>query len=515
MIARNFQFECDNARPYYYDCLDGQCKEEIPHAVQTHISQCRECREEIQCLAEVMRSDISPESEEASHVSRLNSVLEAHFDYAQVPVTCAIVKGFLPGMASQSFKITIPTPISVHIEQCPTCRKNLLGLQSLHLSDVQLQRLTHCLEEGDDAIALSTGHLSEEQVSLFSRGDQASFHGTCPEHVCKCAFCRERILSARQTNVCQPAAVTPACNEVSFKDLFDMALPSGSGPLPAESSRFNDAILQHVCHCETCLRHLESLDQMLVNLLAPNDSGVVTHYRLNSDQARANIDDGYDGYPIQVDIQKGKVASKPVRSNLGWMKMAAVVAVLLGVTIFSMLPKAGASFLNAVYESTTRVPVVHIRISRADGSILKEHWIWPPNRAVTIQGQTKTVYNAKAGFIRTMDDTSGPLPERQLAGDSRELLQRNLRGLFELWPLEMSENSTLTSEEHGSLDVYDLKRFQGNRTVLWRAHVDRATQRVQKVLRSSDDRGMVRTFDVSYPSKEAGEAFLREAQIAF
>jgi hypothetical protein len=523
MIAENLRIECENTRQYYYDCLDGQCKEKIPQAVQTHVSQCRFCREEIHCLDQVMSCDSSSDPDEVCHVSRLNSSLETHFKYALTPVTCALAKRFLPSMASRAIKITIPTPLTVHFEQCPTCREHWLGVQSLDLSDAQLQRLTHCLDTCSDISALTADHLSETQVLLFARADYADFDGSCLEHVCKCISCREHVLAARQTIVYPSMADTPDCDHMSCEDLFDLAFPFGSNPLFNENSEAHEAIVQHVYHCETCSRRLGLLDQMLINLLTPSDSGIVTQFRLNLDKTN----DGYLGYPIQVDVQKAsglsnakagqkaKTMSVPLRSNLGWMKAAAVVAVLLGVTIFSLLPKAGAGFLDSVYDSTTNVPVVRITVSGGDGSTgSKKHWVFPPNRAVTITEQMKTVYNPKAGLMKSMD-FSGHESEIALNSDMSETLQRRIRGLFEVWPIEMSQSATLTSTEGDGLDVYELRWSQGKRTFFWCAHVDHATQRVRKVERFEDDTTIGRTYDVDYPTPAEAETFLRQNQIVF
>ncbi len=527
MIWRAFQNECDNARPYYYDFLDGQCKTQIPGTVQAHVSQCRYCREEIRCLNQIMSSDVSLDSHELSHVSRLNELLETHFKYAERPVTCALVKGFLPGMASQDLKITVPTPITVHVEECSTCRKDLLRLQSMNLSDDQLQRLTDCLEKGPDTNVQRGDHLNDDQVSLFACVDYASFSDSCLEHVCQCISCRERILAFRETVACQPMPDTCGCHDVSSKDLFNLALPLGFNPLTDECSKVHETTVQHVCHCETCLRHLGLLDQMLISFLNPDDSGVVTNFRLNLEETRARTDDGYAGYPIQVDVQKAirpsdsktslktKATAARVGSNLGWMKMVAVVVVLLGVTIFSMLPKAGAGFLDHVYKSTTNASVVHIKVLSGDGStLLKEHWVFPPDRAVTIQGETRIVCDAKAGLIITTDVTGNEDPE-VLVGDRKKTLERQVRGLFNVWPPGMSQSATLTSEDQGGLDVYDLRWSHGKRTFSWTGHVDHATQRVRKVDRSEGDPPIGLTYDVRYPTAEQGEAFLRQNQIEF
>lgn len=520
--------ECGDARQYYCDWLDEACKEKIPQAVQTHIRQCHHCRDEIRSLGQIMTCDTSSYPDVASHVSALNASLAAHFKYTETPITCAHAKRILPSMALQNIQITIPTPMTEHIDQCPTCRKSGLLLRSLNLSDPQLQRLTQCLEEESETNALKVDHLSNEQVTLFASLDYASFHVSSLTHLCTCASCRERILVARQAAMSQSKAKTTHCEAISYQDLFDLAVPLGFNALAGESIKERERTIQHVCHCEGCLRRLGVLDQVLVNLLSPQDSGVVTDYCLDSDKAGLKNDEARAEHSIQVPAHKAsdindsqaslgvKTLSTRIRSNVGWMKAVAVVAVLLGVTIFSLLPKAGAGFLDQVYESTTNVTAVHITVSLGENpDVFKEHWIFPPFDAVTIKGETITVFDAKAGVIQTNE--TGEQKRIPLDTYRRNSLRRQVRGLFDVWPLDMSRSATLTCENLAGLDVYELEWSQGNRTYRWVASVDQATHRVQKVDRFSgtESRGMSKdaSYDVHYPTPEEAGTFLTQHKI--
>jgi hypothetical protein len=523
--------KCEKAGQYYFSYLDDRSKEKVPQAVQTHISQCSYCQQKIRCLKQIANGDLSSYPDEVNHVLAITSLLTSHLKYAEMPVTCAIVQRFLPGMASQDFKITVPTPMTLHVEQCSTCRKNWLELQSLSLSDVQLQRLTQCLESGRDTNASMVGHLSDEQARLFAYVKYTDFEISHLEHVCMCVSCRNHILAIRQAGVPKSEVDASDCNDILFRDLFDLALPLGFNPLADEHANNREATIQHICHCETCLKHLGVLDQLLINLLSPYDSGVVTNFHLDLDETRTSTDDEHAKHPMQDNIQKvsglndsrsgqqTKIPSIPVRSCTGLMKIAAVVAVLLGVTLFSMLPKAGAGFLDHVYEATTSAPVVHITVSRGDDSTVStEHWLFPPNRAVTIKGPTKTIYNARTGLVKDVDAAGNEI-ERVLDGDQKSTMQHQIRGLFDVWPLEMIQSAILTSEVHDGLDVYDLKWSEGNQTLLWRAYVDQATQRVQKVDRFFGNATMnlkkMHSFDLDYPTSEEAETFLERQNIKF
>jgi hypothetical protein len=532
MISWDSGLKCEEARGYYYDCVDGQCEDEIPQTIQMHIGHCDHCREEIQRLGRALKNPSTSDSDEASHLSMVNALLAMHFKYAETPVTCALAKRFLPSMAGLGTRITIPTPITVHIEQCSKCRNDWIELQSLNLSDVQLQRLTECIEKrADDAGLSGHQHLSNEQVQRFARVDYADLDAACVEHVCECVPCRKRTLTARQTVASRLFVEPGACQEVSWEDLFDLALPVGFNPLVDEYAQFRKATVDHVACCESCLRRLAAMDQILVNLLPPHECGVVTHFQVVLDETQVHAEVQYEDYPIRVDVQDSprpclpEVDDEeanpvsdcvPVHSSRGWMKVAAAAAVvLLGMSISFMVPRAGAGFMDQVYDATTREPVVHIKVSRGENSpTSKEIWIFPPDKAVIIEAQAVvTTYNAATGWFKTTD-AAGELVGTLLSRDARKFMQGNIRGLFELWPLEMSASATLNQQTSGGFDVYDYRWSAGEQTVVWQARVAQDTQRVARVERFNEGAkngfSGKRIFKVDYPTLSYARRILQE-----
>ncbi|MCP4452949.1 MAG: hypothetical protein GY809_15915 [Planctomycetes bacterium] len=519
MILWNSGSNCEEARGYYYDCADGQCQDKIPKGVQVHVMHCDHCQEEIHRLGEVLKTPSTSDPEAGSRVSTINDMLEMHFKYVDVPVTCAVAKRFLPSMAALATRITIPTPITVHLEQCSICRDDWSDLESLHLSDIQLQRLTECIEESDVQPKLSRHeHLTQEQVQTFANLGYASFDTACLEHVCLCAPCRERTLAVRQTGAIPLSAEFQACQEISWEDLFDLALPVGFNPLADEYARFRKAVVDHIGGCKVCLSRLGRLDRMLVNLLAPHECGAVTHFQLNLDETPSHAQAAYEDYPILVGVEDARhrepvgVAdqAQPASGRMGgyassrWMKVAAVVVVFLGVTTFSIMPHAGADYWDQVYESTTDSPVVHFEVY-VHGSPMasSEYWIMPPNRALVREGQTWEDRNASAGWIA---NAAGMAVPRRLSADSKKAMQRSIRGLYDLWPFEASEAAKKVSDEQGPSDVYELSMG----TFLWRATVDRETQRVVQVEREDADGRLMRRYEVKYPSVSDFKARLEQ-----
>jgi hypothetical protein len=532
MISWDSGLKCEEARGYYYDCVDGQCEDEIPQTIQMHIGHCDHCREEIQRLGRALKNPSTSDSDEASHLSMVNALLAMHFKYAETPVTCALAKRFLPSMAGSGARITIPTPITVHIEQCSKCRNDWIELQSLNLSDVQLQRLTECIEKrADDAGLSGHQHLSNEQVQRFARVDYADLDAACVEHVCECVPCRKRTLTARQTVASRLFVEPGACQEVSWEDLFDLALPVGFNPLVDEYAQFRKATVDHVACCESCLRRLAAMDQILVNLLPPHECGVVTHFQVVLDETQVHAEVQYEDYPIRIDVQDSprpclpEVDAEeatpvsdcvPVHSSRGWMKVAAAAAVvLLGMSISFMVPRAGAGFMDHVYNETTSAPVVHIKtysVNRPGRTV--ETWIFQPDIAVTIdEAHVVTAFNASTGRKITRD-AAGLVSTITLAGDAKKSLQGRIRCLFDLWSPEMSERAILSSDPSDPYDVYEYRWSEGVQSGVWHASVAQDTQRVVRVECDEGDGKsdflLKRTFEVDYPRESDAIRILQE-----
>jgi hypothetical protein len=134
-----------------------------------------------------------------------------------------------------------------------------------------------------------------------------------------------------------------------------------------------------------------------------------------------------------------------------------------------------------VYDATTSAPVVHMKAYAGGGSEVSiEYWIFPPDRAVWIKGQTTTVYDA----------------ETAANSDMRRAIRGRISGLYDLWPLEVSQSAIPTREKYDGLDKYELEWPVGETTYVWRAKVDQETHRVQGVKRWVNDpvRGLIPTW---------------------
>ena len=135
MTNRNIHSECLQYSPYLYDYLCNN-RNDIPAPALTHIAQCAQCTAEIGVLeAELKMCDASTDN--ANEAARLAN-LELHFAYIGKEVGCSEVKPFLASMVSSSLPMKIPTPITVHVDSCTACSKDMKTIRDMALPGKQL-----------------------------------------------------------------------------------------------------------------------------------------------------------------------------------------------------------------------------------------------------------------------------------------------------------------------------------------------------------------------------------------
>lgn len=130
---------CEQVQPYYYDYLQNALQE-VAHLkwVVEHIEQCACCRDRIKELKSCLDAI---EQTPAALDPRLQAKnLQGHFGWLNQPVTCRVVKPYLALQALPELEVSIPTPITVHLNHCQDCRRDLETLCSLNLSPGQLRQ---------------------------------------------------------------------------------------------------------------------------------------------------------------------------------------------------------------------------------------------------------------------------------------------------------------------------------------------------------------------------------------
>lgn len=141
---------CKQAELYYYDVLFEKGNKAIPPSILTHINDCDNCREQLKRLEDAISRAYSSESEQESSDSVIAAILKLHLAHRGKPVTCETIRPFLPTFLHPGLRVTIPTPITVHLDHCQACSADLQTIKGMNLSLKQLVRLS--LFFADDSI---------------------------------------------------------------------------------------------------------------------------------------------------------------------------------------------------------------------------------------------------------------------------------------------------------------------------------------------------------------------------
>ena len=148
MITQNHNSLCEEAKPYYYDCLCNESHGLIPESISDHIEQCQHCHEQIDQLTAVLSQTDGMESGQRQASSVITTMLELHFAYIGKRVTCNTVRPFLPGLLDPALETRIPTPITAHLDNCRVCAEDLKAIQKLNLNSTQLYGLSQFFAKG-------------------------------------------------------------------------------------------------------------------------------------------------------------------------------------------------------------------------------------------------------------------------------------------------------------------------------------------------------------------------------
>lgn len=122
--------KCQNAEPFFYEYFHGST-ETLPEDVLDHIENCSLCLDSIASM-----KDIFEQSDDALPTNSRHAILAGklgrHFSFMDKPVTCSCAKAFMAEMADPIMRITVPTPITVHIQHCEKCAKDVDTIKSFH-----------------------------------------------------------------------------------------------------------------------------------------------------------------------------------------------------------------------------------------------------------------------------------------------------------------------------------------------------------------------------------------------
>jgi hypothetical protein len=292
---------CQEARGYYYEllCRDGA----VPETIARHVEGCAFCQEEIRRLGNALHEADAPSKPSAGPVI---SALNRQFEFLGEQVRCSHVKPFLPDLVASSPRIRIPTPITVHVEKCPQCAKDLAAIGELDLPAGQLKRLGefYSMAAIDDP-AQDEPEPSTAALAAFS------FDGSRPEDLDRVSrspqrrrwIYEQRALATISLDAEPNRAGVLQCSEVSTADLFDFVLPFGldAAVIRGATGR-RDAVGTHIRRCRACLERVQSLHRTIYEIADRADSAVRTVCQCRKDAdgvSEAGVDCAHR-YPLDV-----------------------------------------------------------------------------------------------------------------------------------------------------------------------------------------------------------------------
>jgi len=524
MIAPNPNLLCKQAEPYYFDFLCDEGRALIPESIVNHIEQCQQCREQINKLEAALSQADALESEQGQVYSTVTAMLKLHFDYAGKPVTCNIVKPFLPCLLDPALKIRIPTPIITHLHNCQQCSEDLDMIRCLNLNRKQLCRLSQLFadERGKSNVSCRQAYTAVEALlsMVFRETNEEVL-----KHICTCPYCRKLLYQYREAvcreHLCEKGDQKFPCDEVSASDIFDYVVPYGLDPANDQYVKFRKSFTSHAAICPNCLAKMQQLHKTIYNIAERAESDVITVYHIDESakaEVRSESDDIYAGFPIRVEtatredeVNTGQSAStigfgaalkqKVSAMNLKPLAQTAVAAaavILIAVALFLSTQTATAITIDQIYKALDKVKNVHISKSVPDETeLIQEKWVSRGlNIYMTKTGNQLVLSDIPNGVRKHKQLDTAVTETEPLTNDEVADVEQKMTGSLGLIPLSDISDVPPDSEwsrvaDDGlkatftSTEVYDLiwtEKTHGGSAIFkkWRVFVDPETNLPQK-----------------------------------
>ena len=536
MVAFDGSESCGGAEVFYHDFLDDEDNPDVPQAVRKHIQQCEYCQRRLERLREMLSPvDDGSSSCPSRNDHRLVAELQSHFELLGEPLSCGRVKQFLPSLLMKAAKVRIPTPVTVHVDQCAACADDLESLRALELDDEQLTRLSR-LYADSAATGLWTCLRAQSRLAGDWSGSLATVEADVLDHLCVCSRCRNRLYQQRQRLLeregCDSSGPEGVrCGGISLADLFDFVVPYGRiGPFrETDWSRRCDA---HLRSCPGCLAKAQHLHRTVYDVVERPDSGVVTVCTtVVEGRSPAEEESNYEGYPIDVQVlsrdpeRAGGTASwhRPVARLRPFFKPAIMAAAMIPLVAIFLISVPAASGLNGrqIMGIVSQAPAVHVRICEGGTAVARQE-LWASSDEGILISETARRYEVydfarQRATVRRRINETWSVPET--GSVDMAAARRYMDGLLGLSPTLFSLDKELDrlpddapAQGGAVVEVYELPGQvldSGGiaRSCQWKVHMDPATGQPVKTefLRwDSVEGGLVveevRHFD--YPSVE-------------
>lgn len=563
MVAFNFNPLCKEAEPYYYDFLSSEGLELVPESVILHIKQCQYCQEQISQLTRVLTvAGGQTESESGQVSSPTTMMLKLHLAYVGKPVSCETIKPFLPSLLDPALRIGIPTPITVHIDNCQKCSEDLEAIQKLNLSRKQMRRLSQLFADGHTEDDISCAEAQNAIPSVVSM----VFGETAPQvlkHICVCPDCREQLYQRREMVLrgLQKTSLVEdkfPCERVSARDFFDYAVPYGFDAAGDQYARFRESLTSHLRTCPTCLAKMQELHRTIYGICESSELGVVTVYRVDRSakaEAVGQADVPYAGFPVRVEVNGHReteaevlppkpaiyFAALPRRKTLATAlkplfkaAIAAAAVITIAAVLLLNVPTARAVTLESIYEAIEKIRNVHIvSFAPPNKEPVQELWLSRTlNIYMTKTAKQPVLWDISNRTRKTKQPDTGITETVELTDDIIADIKRKTSSTLGLMPFydisDVPKDAEWSRVEDGdsgaaakSIEVYDLmwteKVYDGSTVAKkWRIFVNAETalpQRIEvyQILPTDTEYILISFMTVEYLSEREMQKFIKGA----
>ena len=567
MVAPKDNSICEQARAFYYDYLCGRGQESTPPEVFAHLCQCSFCKAEVNRLkVELTGSEVDVDHSVEERTAIVITNLKLHFAYIGSLVNCRTARPFLPSLADPVLEVSVPTPITVHLDKCQQCSDDLEGIRQLKLTHKQLCRLGQFFAEEfgvDEELCIKA------QTAVSAVGD-CVFEGTSANtlrHFCVCPDCRELLYEYRRSKAEKSSGSAEQsvirCDAVSATDIFDYVVPYGFDPEKDEYAMFRPALTSHLTNCPKCLGKMLQLHNTVYGILQRAESGIITCFktgRAEQDLISAGEDDIYRDWPIEVEVfdtsretgttnakeadaiglvtAKTKLEAKQRHSKLKirpFIKPAAAAAAILMIALLVFRgPVAGAVDLNQIYEALTRIKNVHItNYVPEKPEPTQEVWISTElNAKIFNTGLQYVLWDLTNKIVNSKDSDTDAVKTDQLSEYTSAEVRSTMDVPWGLLPFDsvaaVPQHAKWERVNNDSIEiavpdteVYDLlwtEKIIGGDSVVhkkWRGYLDAETtlpKRIERWEKFSEEEGyeLLTVTEVAYPTTPEVQAAVRD-----
>jgi len=557
MIAFDPNSACEQAKAHYYEYLFGDTKKCVSTHMHGHIDGCSSCQAEVRRLKVILaEGEGNTAGYDSEKTAAITTYLRFHFVYLRAFVGCKTLKLFLPTLAIPTLQVSVPTPITVHLDNCQQCTEDLKAIRRLKLTSKQLGRLGQLLAEEP---GIDTHICSEARNKIASVGEM-TFEDVSPEilrHLCVCPECRKLLYEDRNNRIeklAQYSDQSPlSCDAISPADIFDYVIPYGIEPDHDPQVMFRKSLTSHLINCPRCLDRMQKLHDTVYSILERPESGIVTRYNILESGRESTIDgsDGlYKDWPIEVQVSDNSAetgivetgALEDVTASLEpetnrkfsflrrpFIKLAAAAAAVILIALLLNIPTARALNLSQISKALEGIKNVCITtFYQNESNKTQEIWI---SRTLNIKmlkaGNKCTLWDLNAKSEKSKNLNTGSIEITKLEDALLLNIKKTMEGPMTLLPFNSmpeapedakwlpaaNENTDtdISAEEKYDLIWTDKKSGIYNK---WRAYVEKKLPtRIEwwEKKRAEEDYELLTIIRLDYLSTTKVQAAIRDA----